>query len=296
MKPTVVHTNGMKMHLLATLFRIDRVPVIWHMRDYIGQRKLMAPSLRVLSRRADAVIAISRSVAADANHVLGRRDAVVVYNAVDVGTFNPEGERLDIDVAANRSAANVSLRVGLVATYARWKGHELFLDAIAYARAELPTARFYIVGGPAYGTRGSQYSRAELEAAVEQRGLASAVAFVSFQDQPQAAYRALDVAVHASTRPEPFGRTIAEAMACGRPVVAAREGGASEIVTDGVNGLAVAPRDAHALAAAIVKLARAPELRAQLGLAARRRAEQAFSHSRLGREVLDVYRSIGWRP
>ena len=61
-------------------------------------------------------------------------------------------------------------------------------------------------------------------------------------------FRALDVVVHASTKPEPFGRVIVEAMSCGRAVVVAKDGGAAELFEDGVSALASPPGDASALA------------------------------------------------
>src|SRR4051812_6736193 len=72
--------------------------------------------------------------------------------------------------------------------------------------------------------------------------------FVPFQARVEAVYRALDVVVHASTRPEPFGLTIAEAMACGRPLVAARAGGAAELFEDEVEALGLPEVSAGALA------------------------------------------------
>jgi glycosyltransferase involved in cell wall biosynthesis len=72
--------------------------------------------------------------------------------------------------------------------------------------------------------------------------------------------RALDVVVHASIEPEPFGRVIAEAMACARPVVWALGGGADEIVGDGALGaLGVPGGDPAALAAAIERTLADPE-------------------------------------
>src|SRR5205085_8086358 len=131
-----------------------------------------------------------------------------------------------------------TLRVGLVATYARWKGQEVFLDAagrLAAGRPELPV-RFYVVGGPVYQTRGSQFSEGELRRLAAQRGLADRVGFVGFREDTAPVYRALDVVVHASTRPEPFGLTVVEAMACGRPVIVSRAGGAAELFTPGYDG------------------------------------------------------------
>ena len=116
-----------------------------------------------------------------------------------------------------------------------------------------------------------------------------------FQSRPEDAFRAIDVVVHASTRPEPFGAPIAEAMACGRAVVVAREGGAAELVRDRVDAIAVAPRDPSRLADAIAELASDPTLRARLGRAARDRAVARFARERLGPEMLEVYARAGAR-
>ena len=104
-------------------------------------------------------------------------------------------------------------------------------------------------------------------------------------------YRALDVVVHASTAPEPFGLVIAEAMACGRAVVVSSAGGAAEIVTHGVDAMTHPPGDVDALAASIRALARDPAKRAALGRAARQTAMRAFDRGRLARELLTVYES-----
>jgi glycosyltransferase involved in cell wall biosynthesis len=164
----------------------------------------------------------------------------------------------------------------------------VFLDAAARLAADRPV-RFYIVGGPIYRTAGSQYSIEELRAAAEARGLGDRVAFAGHQADPASALRALDVAVHASTRPEPFGRVIVEAMACGRPVVAMRHGGAAELFEDGVDALGCPPGDPGALAAAIDRLVADPDLRDRLGAAGRRSVLARFDRRRLADEWAPVY-------
>jgi glycosyltransferase involved in cell wall biosynthesis len=120
-------------------------------------------------------------------------------------------------------------------------------------------------------------------------GLTGRVGFIPYQDDPVDIYRMLDVVVHASTRPEPFGLTIAEAMSCGRPVVLAAAGGAAELFTPGVDALGHTPGDVAGLAAAIARLAGDPDLRAHLGANARRTAVEQFSLARYGREITAVY-------
>src|SRR5262249_54761573 len=114
-------------------------------------------------------------------------------------------------------------------------------------------------------------------------GPAGRLGFAPPQDAPAAVFGALDVVVHASTRPEPFGRVIVEAMACGRAVVAAPTGGAAELFDDGVSALACPPGDAGALALALRRLIGDPALRRSLGDARRARAGAQFGRPRRGR-------------
>ncbi|HET9360748.1 MAG TPA: glycosyltransferase family 4 protein, partial [Vicinamibacterales bacterium] len=250
--PAVVHTNGLKMHLLGAWARPRGAAVVWHFHDYAGRRALMAGLLRRTCHRCAAIVANSRSVAEDARSVCGTRVKVhPVWNAVDLTRFSPSGPRLDLDALAGLPPAGEGvLRVGLVATFARWKGHETFLRALALLPRSLHV-RGYIVGGPIYETAGSQVTTADLRRQAEMLGVADRVGFTGFVQDSSAAIRALDLVVHASTDPEPFGLVIAEAMACGKAVIVSQAGGAIEFTEPGTNALTHPPGDAPALAARI---------------------------------------------
>jgi glycosyltransferase involved in cell wall biosynthesis len=182
-----------------------------------------------------------------------------------------------------------------VATYARWKGHEIFLEAARRVKAMSSgrDVRFYVVGGPIYDTAASQYRQDELEGMARDLGLRDDLRFVPFQSRIDEVYRALDVVVHASTRPEPFGRTIAEAMATGKAVVASRDSGAAELYADGVDAVCVASRIPEDLANAVSALVADAPRRVRLGVAARVAAVERFSRARLASQVLRVYRDAG---
>jgi glycosyltransferase involved in cell wall biosynthesis len=294
-RPDLLHSHGLKMHLLGALCRLRGVPLVWHLHDFIGERPLASRALRALSPRAALAVANSHAVARDARAVLPGLRVETVWNAVDVDHFFPgEGDGLRLDrLAGLPEAVPGTIRIGLVATYALWKGHRVFLEAARLALREAQASlRFYVVGGPLYRTVASQVSREELEALANQLGVRAQVGFVPFQPDPADVYRALDVVVHASTRPEPFGLTIAEAMACGRAVVVSRAGGAAELFTPDVDALGVPPGEAAALAGAIGALAHDPTRRRALGQAARRTATEKLSRERLAREVLALYRQL----
>ncbi|MCI0548629.1 MAG: glycosyltransferase [Candidatus Rokubacteria bacterium] len=296
LNPDVIHSNGNKMHLLAALCRPAAAAIVWHVHDFLSSRRLMSRILRGAARRASGAIAISGAIAQDVRSTLAALPVQVVYDAIDVDDFSPapaEATMLD-RLAGREPAPEGTVRVGLVATYARWKGHGLFLDAIARVQASPPRSpiRFYIVGGPIYDTRGSQFSEAELRSMAARLGVAGSVGFIGFQRSPAPIYRALDVVVHASTSPEPFGRTIVEAMGCGRPVIVARGGGAAELFTHDEDAVGFPPGEADELAAAMVSLADDPARRLRLGERARQTAVQRFSRARFGREILEAYRSF----
>ncbi len=292
--PAAIHSNGIKFHLLTRLAVPNGIPVVWHLHDFLSARPLMARGLRWAAKRASGIIAISQAVAQDAQAVLGPVPVQVVYNAIDTNVFTPKpGDEGWLDRQAGLPPAMAgTIRVGLVATYARWKGQEVFLQAAARLLSEQPDApvRFYLVGGPIYRTHGSQFSESELRAKAAELGITQHVGFVGFQQDTANIYRALDLVVHASTQPEPFGLTIAEAMACAKPVIIAQAGGAAELFTPDHNAVGVPPGDAAALAAKIKELLHDPRRRQQLGEQARHTAVQRFSRARLGPEILAAYR------
>ena len=296
LRPDVIHTHGLKMHILAAWAagsgRVarHRPRVVWHVHDYVGTRPATVRLLRWSVRYCDAIVTNSSSVAADVHETLHPSIPVVaVHNAVDLQRFSPSGDRLDLDrLAGLPPAPSGTVRVGLIGAFGRWKGHTTFLDAIARIGSAAPV-RAYVIGGALYQTAGSQFRLEDLRAHAEANGLAGRVGFTGFVDAADEAIRALDIVVHASTVPEPFGLVIAEAMACGRAVIASDAGGAREIFTRGIDALAHPPGNSEALAECISRLAGDESLRQQLGLAARQTAERRFNRRRLAAELAPLY-------
>ena len=286
-KPDRIHTINLKAHVLGAWAAPKNVPVIWHLHDYVNSRPVMARLLRLAARRGISGVGVSRSVAEDAEKALrGRIPVSFEYNAVDLTRFAPDGPRLDLDAASGLPPApERTVRLGLVATFAHWKGHDVFLEAAAKAKAQAASdrpCRFYIVGGPIYLTTGSQWSLDDLKSRAEALGLGESLGFAGHQTDPSAAMRALDVIVHASIRPEPFGRVIIEGMACGKAVIAVSGGGSAELFVDNETALGIPAGDPEALAQAMLRLISDESLRARLGRFGRESAVSRFDRSHLG--------------
>jgi glycosyltransferase involved in cell wall biosynthesis len=281
LEPDVLHTLNFKTHVLGAWAKPAAAALCWHIHDFVRSRFLMRKLLRALSGRPAAVIAISNAVAEDVRAVVKKPERVhTVLNAIDLNHFSPSGLTAQL---------TDGVTVGLVATLARWKGHKVFFRAVASLPSNIHA---YVVGGRLYSTAGSQYSMEELRERARRYRVLDRVTFTGFVEDSAPVMRALDIVVHASTNPEPFGLVIAEAMACGRAVVASMAGGVSEFLHPGENGLGHRPGDAAGLAECIERLARRPDLRRRYGQAARQTAEQLFQPDRLARELIAVYESF----
>lgn len=290
--PDIVHTNGLKMHALGALAKPRGSQLLWHVHDYASTRPVMALLLRILAPRCDLAVANSNSVAADFRAVCrGRLEVTTILNGVDLDHFTPLGPRLDLDrIAGVESPASV-VRVGLIATMAPWKGHDVFLRALAL----LPKAsgvRGYVIGGAIYETDSRQTSIEDLRRLASTLGIGDRVVFTGHLENIPSAMRSLDIVVHASTSREPFGLVIIEAMACGKPVVVSSAGGASEIVEGRTFALCNFPGDVSKMAGNIEMLARDSGMRAVLGAAARREAETRFDNRNYSSAFSDAYKRL----
>lgn len=273
LRPDVVHTNSLKAGYYGTVAaRLARVPVVWHVRDRIADDYLPGPAVRLtralLRRLPDVVVANSRATA----ETTGVRARVVA---------DPyEASRL----FARRTSAIVGggYELAVVGRISPWKGQDVVLRALALAPGV--TARF--VGSAMFGE--DEYA-ASLRRLTTELGLEDRVTWVGFSDDVEGHLAEVDVVVHASTTPEPFGQVVVEAMAAGRPVVATDAGGPAEIVTSGVDGLLTRPGDPEDLARALEAL-RDPVLRERLAAAGLVRARD-YAPERVAEEMAEVWRA-----
>jgi glycosyltransferase involved in cell wall biosynthesis len=290
LRPDVVHTNGFKVHILGARAAPPGTPVVWHVHEYVGARPISRALLRRSVRHVAAIVTNSRSVAADVTASIAATVPVTtIYNAVDANVFTPRGPIVDLDqMSALPPASAGTVRVGLVATFGRWKGHDTFIEAVRALPRDVPV-RGYIIGDALYDTAGSQHVRADVEQRIAALGLTGRVGLTGFIDNVADAMRALDVVVHASTRPEPFGLVIAEGLASGRAVIVSAAGGAAELVSDGFDALTHRPGDVQGLSRAIASLATDAALRHRLGAIGRETARRRFDPTAFTHSFIDVY-------
>lgn len=166
------------------------------------------------------------------------------------------------------------------------KGQAHLIDAAALVVPQVPDARFVVLGDGEL--------RPALEQQIRHRHLEKHVLLAGFRPDVLSLLKTADVFVMSSVT-EGLGTSLLDAMACRRPIVATRAGGIPEVVVDGETGLLVPPRDARAMAAALVRLLTDERLRRQIAEAGRARVEARFTVERMVQQTLDVYARVAGR-
>jgi glycosyltransferase involved in cell wall biosynthesis len=170
----------------------------------------------------------------------------------------------------------------------RWKGGAVLVEAMARLRDR--DALALLVGGAEPRREGF---RAELEALIAARGLEGRVRLVGHAEDMPAALLLADLVVHASTDPEAFGRTVIEAQAMRRPVIASDLGAPRETVEEAATGWRVPPGDPAALAGAIGRALALPAAeRAAVGARARDAVLARYTTAAMQRATVAVYREL----
>lgn len=261
----VVYANSQKAFVLAAIASaFVRRPLIWHLHDIISPEHFGATQRRtqvmLANARATKVIVPSQAAAAAFIGAGGRRELVEI---VPNGLALPPEPRTAAELRQSLDLP-AGLLVGVFSRLAAWKGQHVLLEALT----GLPDVGCIVVGDALFG---EQAYAAELKQMVLARGLADRVRFLGHRNDVPKLMKAVDVMVHPSIDPEPFGRTLVEAMLAGVPVVATNAGAAPDILEGGKAGTLVPPNDAAALGRAIAAVLAKPEtLRAQLEYAALR--------------------------
>ncbi|MFD2183541.1 glycosyltransferase family 4 protein [Rhodoplanes azumiensis] len=270
----VIYANSQKAFVLAALAAaVTRRPLVWHLHDIVdgshfgtGQRRLQVG----LANRFAARVIVPSAPAAEAFVAAGGRENLVevVPNGVDVTRDPRSRENLRRDLGLPDGAL-----IGVFSRLAPWKGQHVAIEALAAEPlAAEPTATLVIAGDALFG---EQDYAAELRAQADRLGVADRVRFLGHRADVPLLMQAVDVMVHPSVAPEPFGRTLVEAMASRVPVIATAAGAAPDILDHGACGTLVPPGDPAALAVALrTALARPANLTDQLDRAeARARAQ-----------------------
>ncbi len=276
-----VHTNSLKSALYgAVAAKLASIPVIWHIRDHINppyMKPIVAKAVKLLSRFVpNGVIANSESTL----HALSlpeKKKTLVVYSSFAKEIGRRESSKKDKD----------DFIILLVGRLAHWKGQHILLKA---AQSFLPNknVKFWLAGEALFG---EEKYKQELQQQMESDGLSN-VTMLGHVSNVLELMHQVDLLVHTSITPEPFGQVIVEGMAVGLPVIASNEGGPVEIVVHNKTGLLITPRDAGLLAHSIQWMLDHPEERKVMSENAMKRVESDFTIDRTIKKITTYYKRV----
>ena len=297
LRPDIVHVQyvapGLLPVLAARLAGVRRLLATVHYPGRtVGPRARMF--VRIASRLCRIFLCVSQSAERswfgdsqvfDAAGSNGHRRHYTLYNAVDVDRIAMLADGVDHAAVRRRLGLGDGPVVGIVARLRGEKGHAILLDAMAEVVREVPEARLLAVGDGA--------DRDSLQEQARRLGIEGSVVWAGAktQDEAFALYGVMDVVAVPSLF-EGFGLSAAEAMAAGKPVVAAAADGLVEVVVDGVTGYLTPIGDSKALADAILSIVTQPEQSRAMGLCARVEVAERFSLKRLADATAAAYESV----
>ncbi len=264
---------------------LARIPCITHERGINKHYPLLA---RVLSRRLKAIVCISNAVRDNLkDHAIDAGNLVTIYNGIDPGAVlvNPEAT----DVLHHYGIGPGIRVVGVIGNIKLWKGQETMIRALPLILQDVPGLVCLFVGdtSPADQT----YHNHLLQLA-EELGITKNIRFTGYTRNVANFINAMEIIIHTSIEPEPFGRVLIEAMAMNKPVVGARGGAVTEIIEEGKTGLTFQPGDPRSLAEMTTQLLLSPDLATEMGARGRLRLESKFDIQTNVRKTEEVYTSI----
>jgi len=292
-RPHIVHTHTAKAGLLGRIAaRLAGVPIIVHtfhghvLHGYYGPvqnwaLRRMEKSLAWLSHR---LVTVSEQVKKELiEYGVARADRITVIPlGLDLEPYLHAETRRG-EFRREMSLSSGARLVGIVGRIFPVKNHALFLESAARIAAAEPAARFVVVG--------DGMLRFALEQQARELGIADLVLFTGWRSDLARIYADLDVLVVSSNN-EGTPLSAIEAMATSCPVVATRVGGVPDLISDYESGRLVPPRDAEALAGAVLDLLHHPEMAQAMGRNAMIAARDRFDVKRLVHDVDHLYREL----
>ncbi|MHB8780108.1 MAG: glycosyltransferase [Candidatus Geothermincolia bacterium] len=282
----VIYTHSAKGDIYGTLAgRLARRPVVWRVHDLVdaaAYSRLNVAAFMFLARRgACRVLAISEAVrqAMLAGGVQPEK-VVTVYYSIGPDDFRSGRDRAE--VRRELGVPETVQLVGIVGRVVDWKGQDVFVEAAARVHEVSPEARFIVVGDALFGDL--EFIE-RLTRRVDELGLQERFIFTGWRDDVPDVVTAMDVMVHASVLPEPFGLVIFEALSLGTPVVATYGGGVEEMVAAGETAFLFEPGDHAALAAAVLRYLGDPAEARAMAERGRERLGKAFEPLALAQQV-----------
>lgn len=285
----IVHLNNILGSQLAGIMasRLLNVPCVAHLRDFEDIDFIT----KLYASMIDHHIAISSAIKKNLLDLEVQENKIsIVWDAIDLKEFDNNSSYKYLLEEFNINKGEKIF--GIFGRIIEWKGIKEFILSADYVFKEVSDAKAFIVGDSSDGDRDYYNSMVTL---VRNLGLADKIVFTGFREDVPALMNMMEVVVHASIQPEPFGMVLIEGMALGKPVIATKAGGPLDIVDNGESGFLADIGDYMEMGKKITMLLKNPDLSKEMGNNARERVVKYFCKEKHARAVEDIYENLIYR-
>ncbi|MBU6950600.1 glycosyltransferase family 4 protein [Hahella sp. HN01] len=286
-KIDVVHINNSVYVLMAAA--ITGTPCVWHIHGVVEEKRSFLH--RLLEPSVSCYLAISNYVSdSAAKHGYPKGKLVTVWNPVG-DQFIEEGctlsnESRNSDLRERYELAGNAFLIAVFGRIIEWKGQ---LEAVkAFAEAKLGDEVYLVLVGGSTEGFGDAYLE-EIKKQAKLLGVEKNIIWAGFVRDVHEVYKDVDLVLHSSIEPEPFGLVVTEAMASGVPIIASKLGAPEELVDDGVTGLLVDPRNSTEFSTAIQKVVMDAAFRKLITQSAKISVKENFLPKQYADRMCEIY-------
>jgi glycosyltransferase involved in cell wall biosynthesis len=285
-RPDVVHSNQMLVSIaVGFACKLGRVPCFWHIRENPAEHvptSVIKIYALIGSFLSDQIIVNSKFTA----NIFRNTSAFKKIIEIPIGIDYKFDRNADKNLTLEKSTTKLLKKISIFGRIIPMKGHKVLIRSLKILKSRQLDFKLLILGH--YDNKDKYY--VSLLSLIENLDLKSNIEFHGFCPDIKPYLISSDLIVSASIESETFGRTILEAMAAGKPVIATKVGAHLEIIEDGVNGILVEPDDPVQLADSIEKILHYPKNAKILGEKGRQRYEKFFTLEMSCVKIENTYR------
>lgn len=268
--------------MLAAL--LSNIKCITHERAIYSKYSRLS---RFLSPHLDKVICISEAVRDNLNRCGIDSKNIVIYNGIDPQTV--KADVLAADIRHKHQIDENMVTIGVVGNIKSWKGQQSIISALSIIIKKHSNVTCMLIGDT---SENDILYRRRLDAIISKFELENHVVFTGYRKNVFDYINALDIMIHTSIEPEPFGRVLIEAMAMKKPLIGARAGAVPEIILNKETGLTFEPLDVTELANSVLYILEHPESALKMAESGHKRLHECFLISENTRITEGVYSSL----
>jgi glycosyltransferase involved in cell wall biosynthesis len=285
------------------LIHMNNAPVLtpWLIAAKIFRKKCIShvrgnwepiPLHKAFVKYYDCIISISNSVT---NYVKNQRvnvdNFITIHDGIDIDDVLNMKKRNSDELKKELNVSYDDLLIGLIGNIKSWKGQHIAIEAMKNLKGKIPNIKCLIIGDVSNLEEDQQYYK-YLKNLVNDHNLVKYIIFTGFRKDIPDIISILDILIHTSTAPEPFGRVILEGMVFSKPIIATAHGGPLEILEDGISGFLIPPNNPEALAKKIDQLISYLDNAKNVGQMGRKKVKGCFSIETNIKKIEQLYTQL----